>query len=248
MKHSSKYGTLYYHDTPWNFNALQAKSLEIDSVDSTIENTEKLLNEFCEEKAKEGYKLIASRISVTQKDLKKAYFSLGFITVEHTLEVACFNLNTEKINSIANRFPVIIEDYTQDDISELENISQEAFSFGRFFEDPFIDLSIAQKRNKFWIKDLISQKATIKVIKKKNIAVGFMAYKRQNNRVDLILGGVTENYRHLAYGFWANVLSSLENTNEVHTLISSSNIPILNLYSYFEFEFGNPQFGFHKHL
>lgn len=75
-----------------------------------------------------------------------------------------------------------------------------------------------------------------------------MAYRVTDKRATLILGGLKEKYRHLAYGFWANILLYIKDVKEVHTLISSSNIDVLNLYSYFGFRFENPQFGFHKHL
>jgi hypothetical protein len=124
----------------------------------------------------------------------------------------------------------------------------EEYKFGRFYEDPFIEPSKATDRSRFWIGDLINQKAIIKVLKKKNIVVGFKAYKVNDKRADLILGGLIEEYIHLAYGFWANILLNIKDVNEIHTLISSSNIDVLNLYSSFGFKFENPQLGFHKHL
>ena len=249
MEYNSKYGKIYYHDTPWNTKSLKGRSLEIDSVEpSIIDTAVNLISEFCIKKSNESYVLVASRISASQIDLKKIYFLCGFITVEHTLEVSTFGLDTEKIKSILNRFPVIVEDYTNDNISEIEDIAAGEFQFGRFYEDPYIEPSKAIDRSRFWIGDLINQKVTIKVLKKKNSIVGFMAYKIKDNRADLILGGIKEQYRHLAYGFWANILLNIKDTNEIHTLISSSNVDVLNLYSYFGFRFVNAQFGFHKHL
>jgi len=248
MEFKSKYGTVYYQDTPWNTKSLKGKSLEIESIESSIDGSINLISEFCIEKYKESYLLIASRIAASQIDLKKIYFLCGFITVEHTLDVSAFGLDSRKVESISNKFPVNVEDYTNEDIIEIENISAGEFKFGRFYEDPFIAPLTATNRSKFWISDLINQKATIKVIKKKNIVVGFMAYKVKGKRADLILGGLKEKYRHLAYGFWANILLNIKDVNEIHTLISSSNIDVLNLYSYFGFRFENPQFGFHKHL
>ena len=248
MEFNSKYGTIYFHDTPWNTKSLKGKSLEIESIESSIEDSVNLISEFCLQKSKESYVLIASRIAATELDLKKIYFLSGFITVEHTLDVSSFGLDLKKIESISNKFPVNIENYTNENIIEIEDISAGEFKFGRFYEDPFIEPLKATERSRFWIGDLINQKATIKVLKKKNIVVGFMAFKVKDKRADLILGGIKEKYRHLAYGFWADILLNINNVNEIHTLISSSNIDVLNLYSYFGFRFTNAQFGFHKHL
>lgn len=248
MEFNSKYGIIYFHETPWNSNSLKGSSLEIESIESDIKDSVNLLSEFCLQKAKESYVLIATRISSSQNYLKKIYFLCGFIVVEHTLDVSSCGRDLKKLETISNKFPVDVKNYTINDIIEIKNISKEEFKFGRFFEDPFIDPLIAKERSRCWIGDLIDQKATIKVLKKKNIVAGFIAYKIKNGRVDLILGGVKKRYRHLAYGFWANILFNLKDLNEIHTLISSSNTDVLNLYSYFGFRFENAQFGLHKHL
>ncbi len=217
-------------------------------IESISDNTLQLISEFCNQKSKEQYILIASRISASLIDLKKVFFQAGFITVEHTLDVSSFGLDFEKLSVIANKFPVIVEDYSANNIAEIEDISAFEFNYGRFHEDPFIHKTIAQNRNKHWISNLINQKASIKVLMKKNVAVGFMAFKIKDNRADLILSAVKENYRHLSYGFLANVFLGLKEVKEIHSLISSSNIDVLNLFIYFGFRFENPRFGFHKHL
>lgn len=248
MEYRSNDGIVYFHDTPWNTIALQGKSLEIDLIEPITENTKNIIFDFCTQKSKESYLLISTRISASLNELKKIYFQCGFITVEHTLDVVSCNLDLEKISNISNKFPVIVEDYSIDNITEIEDISELEFNYGRFYEDPYIHPTISKTRNKNWIADLINQQSTIKVLKKKNVVVGFMAYKVQDDKVKLILGGVKENYRYLAYGFWANILLSLKDVKEIKTLISSSNTDVLNLYSFFGFRFENPQFGLQKHL
>jgi hypothetical protein len=248
VEYKSKLGIVHYHDTPWNSKVLKGNSLEIDSIESDSENLIEIITEFCIHKAEQRYVLIASRISASLIDLKKAYFGSGFLTVEHTLDVLIFGLDLEKLSFIANKFPVIVEDYDEIDIVEIEVMAEFGFNHGRFYEDPFIQVDAARNRNRNWIKDLISQNASIKVLKKKNNIVGFMAYIIHDDKANLVLGAVKEDFRHLSYGFWANVLLDLKDVKEIHTLISSSNTDILNLYSYFGFRFKNPQFGFHKHL
>jgi hypothetical protein len=245
---NSKYGKIYFHDTSWNIKSLKSKSLEIESIESHIEDSVNLISEFCLHKAKESYVLISSRIAASQNDLKKIFFLSGFITVEHTLDVSSYGLDLKRIENILNKYPVNIDNYTKNYKTEIENISKVEFKFGRFHEDPFIEPFIASERSRLWIGDLINQKVTIKVLKKNNIVVGFIAYKIKNKRANLILGGIIEKYRHLAYGFWATILFNLKDLNEIHTMISSSNIDVLNLYSHFGFRFRNAQFGFHKYL
>lgn len=241
-------GKIIYQETPWNDKSLNGKSLEILSIDCLEDFLVNLINEFCSQKAKEYYVLISYRISATASDLKMALFLDGFITVEHTLDVISFGLDYNKIEKIAIKFPVEVDILKSDEVIEVEFLAENIFSFGRFYEDPFINRVEASNRSKNWISDLIKQEAKIKVLKKRGVVVGFMAYKISNNKVDLILGGVKANFRHLAYGFWANILLEFRGMSEIKTVISSTNIDVLNLYSYFGFKFTNPRLGMHKHL
>jgi hypothetical protein len=248
MKFVSKNGIIHFHDTPWDTKVLNGKTLEVDSIEASNDNAKNTITQFCNLKSKESYVLISIRILASSMGLKKALLQSGFITVEHTLNVSTHGLDLNKIQHISNRFPVMVGDYTTNDIGEIENISELEFNFGRFFEDPFIHRKVAQKRNKNWLRNLLNQGAIIKVLKKGDRVVGFMAYKIMDDRADLILGGVRRSYSHLAYGFWANILLNLKEVKGIHTLISSSNIDILNLYNYFGLRFEKPQIGFHKHL
>ena len=248
MEYVSKYGIVHFHDTPWNSKSLLGKSLEIDSIESSTNNLMDTVLEFCKQKSNESYILVASRISASLINLKKVYYDCGFVAVEHIMNasVGCLDLN--KTTSLLNKFHVDVDDYTSDNIREIEEIVALEFNFGRFHEDPYVNPIIAKNRNRNWIKNIITQESTIKVLKKNNTIVGFIAYKIKDSRAELILGGVKEKYRHLAYGFCANILLGLGDVKEINALISSSNIDIINLYSYFGFKFSNPRIGFHKHL
>ena len=97
MVFKSKYGIVYFHDTPWNDKSINGKSLEIKSIDSKRKDSVNLINEFCAQKDRESYKLIASRINASRVDLKKTYFLCGFVNVEHTLDVFSSGLDFKKV-------------------------------------------------------------------------------------------------------------------------------------------------------
>ena len=246
MEFSCCFGIIKFHETPWNLKSLNAKSLEIDFIESN-NNSEQLLRDFCEHKEKESYKLISVRVLASDNLLKKNFLLNGFNIVEHTLDVYTNGLDFKKLTDLSKLIPLSVDDYNESDIIHVRDISEHNFKFGRFYEDPFIDSLISTKRSFNWIDDLINQNVTIKVVKKKNIVVGFLAYEVHQNKAELILGGVKENYRHLSYSFWSKVLLNIESSS-INTRISSSNIDVLNLYSFLGFKFTNPQFGFHKHL
>ena len=55
MEFKSKNGIVYYQDTPWNDKSIDGKSLEIESIASSREDSVNLINEFCTQKKKESY-------------------------------------------------------------------------------------------------------------------------------------------------------------------------------------------------
>lgn len=247
-KYEHKYGIIEYHDTPWNSRVIGGDSLEIDSVMPEEGYGALLLEDFSSFMAKEGYRLFSVRIDANEQGLKKMYAEAGFHVVEHTLEAVSNRLDTGRLALFADRFPVAIEDYCEDDITQLKEIARSEFRFGRFFEDPFIDAEMAQRRNDLWIEDLVRQGATIKVSRKEGRVIGFIAYFLRDGKVNLVLGGVRSEFRFFAYSFWTRVLLSLKDFSEIRTLISSSNLNVINLYSNLGFRFDNPQFGLHKHI
>jgi hypothetical protein len=243
-----KYGVVKFVETPWNTRNLGLESLDITHVDADDFNGAALLDTFCESKKNEGYKLITIRIDSLDKSKKKYLYLSGFICVEHTLDVNLFNPNKDNLINLVQRFPMDLVDFSTNDLEKIKNMSGEVFRFGRFFEDPIIEEILATQRQKKWIEDLVKDKAVIRILKRKDDYVGMMAYTYSKEITILNLGGLKREFRHLAYGFWARILLDLSDVRCIHTTISSSNTDIINLYSYFGFQFSNPKYGYHKYL
>jgi hypothetical protein len=64
----------------------------------------------------------------------------------------------------------------------------------------------------------------------------------------LVLTGVKRSHALLGVSLWAQVLrlNRLRGVCETQTLISAANLPIVNLYRRFEFQFEELLLGFHK--
>jgi hypothetical protein len=75
-----------------------------------------------------------------------------------------------------------------------------------------------------------------------------MAFKNKDGVVNLELGGVDSKYSYLAYSFWYRVFEYLKMQNmiSVNAMISSHNIGIINLYSFFDFKFTHSYIGYRK--
>ena len=249
MEYSSCFGLVKYHLTPWNSRAVLGQTLEIDGFDfDGLENGIALIRAFSDEKEKAGFSFFVTRVVASDKIKKQILQDCGFYIVEHTLDAVYDLVDSFKFQSIVDRFPVDVSDFQDSYADEISEIAYSQFKFGRFSEDPYISDNQAQNRNKYWVQDLISLSIPIKIVKKKSKVVGFIAYRIDQGIVELILGAVLDEYRHLSYSFWATVINQVFNNKSVVTRISSSNIDVLNLYSYFGFRLQNPQFGFHKQL
>lgn len=241
-------GEIGFYDTPWNSRVIGGNTLEIKYLNYTGESGFELLDDFCRIKREEGYKLLAARIPGTSMELKRAYLESGFRIVEHTLDVTSTKLDIERLEAFAKRFPVDLDYFRPEDITQIQEIAGSVFRYGRFFEDPFIEFKTAQERNRLWIQNLIEQGAKIAISRKENVVIGFIAYLVENQKVNLVLGGVRSEYRLFSYSFWSKVLLTLKSYSEIWGLLSSNNINTINLYVNLGFRFTNPQFGFHMHF
>jgi len=181
--------------------------------------------------------------------LKKVLMEMDYKNVETSLFVV------KHLNNIIIKESLLLNKIELDyfnsniEITRLKEILRNNFKYGRFFEDTSIPLDIAQQRNENWIEDLAKAEKII-IGSSKSKIFGFMAFHEEDEEIELILGGVDESYAHYAYAFWSSfflMLKQNKNDRVVNTIISASNIGVMNLYSQFGFNFKETYLGFHKH-
>ena len=241
-------GFVSFIKTPWDSKVLKTNSISILQIKSPSGNYQSLLLNFRSFCIEQNIGFVSVRIPSINNQMKSALQNTGFRIVEHTLDVTKKGLDLKKLEDLQNRIPIVTSDKVEDYLEDIRNIAANSFHYGRFFEDPFITKDAAALRNKNWINDLIHQKAEFNILTKKNTAIGFLSWQRSlDNDIRLLFGGVLESYQHLSYPFWADVLLKLNPIRSLTTTISSSNTAVMNLYSYFGFNFVNPQFGLHWH-
>ena len=133
------------------------------------------------------------------------------------------------------------------DLEEIRLIAKNSFNYSRFHEDFNIAREASEMRYYYWIDDLVRQGKEIYICKLKNEIVGFHIQEIVENKARMILTGCKKGKEVLALSLWQEVLHNLK-LREIkcaETLISASNIGVLNLYIYFRFKVVRTLFGMH---
>ena len=246
-KYNLNSAIILYRESYWDERALGIASLDIISIEVEDKRDFILLVENFLKYLNNKYKFVSYRMTTQDSVLKKELIENGFILVEQSYIVECLNPQIQ-FNSVLKMDVGYLVDSVED-IEQVIKISKEDFHFGRFFEDPFIENSVAQTRNEYWIHDMIDD-PTCKILlaKKNNSVIGFMAFKMSENKVELLLGGLTSKYAHLSYSFWSYMFKVYFRNKLIKTTISCSNIGVVNLYKKFGFYISKHMLGFHLHI
>lgn len=236
-----------FDDTEWNSRALGYKTNEIYTIGfDSILNGENIFAQFENYCDINKIKYTSLRIKPDSKDKKRVLELFGYVNVETSILVEN-NLKNIQYNRVLDKFKFVLREFTTSDIDSVKSIASTQFNHGRFFEDPMIPEEVAKLRNSNWIDDL-SKKSNILVGEKDGVVFGFMAFKSKENITNLELGGVDSKYSHLAYSFWYRIFEYLKDKEiiSVNAMISSHNLNVINLYSYFDFKFTNSYIGYRK--
>lgn len=240
-----------YRLTPWDSKVFGIKTAEIFTDDkySDKDNFYSDLLSLEKEMVDCGVEFVYTRIDGNNLYLRKILQDNGYYFAESSLNILIPNIQ----RYIYKKLPKIT--FTFADISEIEQIkaiARDSFDFGRFHEDPNISIEKSKQRYYNWIDDLVIQKADINVARVNEKIVGFCIQKNnvENSYSELILGGCSRGFEVYALSLWNEIFEYNKNIGmrRVKTVVSSSNIGILNLYSYFNFRVEKSLFGFHKFL
>jgi glycosyltransferase involved in cell wall biosynthesis len=240
---------LLFEKTDWNSKVFNNETNEIyeicvDSLESGIQLIDKF-DLYCKEN---NVVYTSLRIQPTDSLIKQVLEASNYINIESSLLVSN-NLKTLKENKILEKFNFILREATDNDIDTIKDISSNNFNHGRFFEDPKISKDLAKSRNSNWIDDL-KKKSNLFVGEIDGVVFSFMAFKIDDttNTCNLELGGVNSKYAHLSYSFWYRIFQFLKHKDLITTtaLISSNNLPVINLYSFFDFKFLHSYIGYRK--
>lgn len=233
---------LSYINTPWNEKSLGLKSNEIIDADYNYD-FDIVLESFEQECLKE--KIDLSVFRTVNKNLITHLEKRGYAKTEISLEVF---KSFRKVNKFVTKNKIDILKKAKHFNKEIKEFAYQDFHFGRFQEDYRISEEKSRKRNELWIDDLNEDASSHCLVGLcKGNFVGFMYYKIIDDHVNLILGGVKNNFAHLVQEFWKEVINQLILHRSISTVISAANPQIINLYSNLGFTFKKSLIGLHKH-
>jgi hypothetical protein len=239
---------ILFRPTPWDtkvfgFNTNELKRFQYEDSDLLVRLLE-LLDVY---NRRNNIRFIYIRIDANDKVLKKQLQEFGFYYAETTLYLTKKDLQqSEFCLKTKCNLPLITPG--EDDFIQIKEIAKNDFSYGRFHEDPYIDTVKARNRYVNWIDEMIKENKEFLVHKRNNTVAGFHVQSIFADICDMILTGTRKELSMISYYFWATVLEDLRRRGirEVGTMISASNVQIVNLYSFFDFRFEKSLVGFHK--
>lgn len=249
-----------FTETPWESRNLGVKSFTLNNDQLNIITQQLLIDEMAALQFKFGKQFIFARLPKSHLHLATYLQHCEFYLVEGSVcPVIQFNKSTLLQDFIANRTQFIPERFRERDINfitldnresrpseTLKSIARESFNSGRFHADFNCSESLANRRLELWINDLLNNhKVTFDIIEVDGEIAGFMARKENH----LILAGFS--HKHVGFGLgqylWLGSLYRMQDDGcrYAKTLVSTNNIPSLNLHARLGFKFRNPQYAFH---
>ncbi|MHC5060956.1 MAG: GNAT family protein [Planctomycetota bacterium] len=245
---------------PWETRNLGLQSFHVSDIfvrQSDVSILQEAINKKIEEY---GRIFVQARVSTNDSLAIATLEQNGFYFVEMVL-VPYTNLKTNKVlkHFIDNRDAfvpdrsgreewkmVVVDKADTPVIRRIKDIAVESFIDDRFHRDWQCDKETASRRFSYWVDDLAADNETAFIIITHNgKPKGFMVRTFDN----LILAGLSRKSVGKGIGkfFWLSALEDMLNagSSDIHTLISVSNIPVLNLYAGLGFKFKEPAVTLH---
>jgi hypothetical protein len=180
--------------------------------------------------------------------VKQVVHKAGFYFAEASYQAHHYKLqSSDHLDRLIRPGPVL-ELSTKADHQTLRVILANDFEHGRIHEDPFVEANLASLRYQNWLTDLLAQQDEVYSYRLKGELIGLHIQRCEGDKVHMILTGVKRSHALLGVSLWAEVMhiNRLRGMRQAHTLISAANIPIVNLYRRFEFQFDKMLLGFHR--
>ena len=240
---------LIYRHTPWDKKSFDMETREILSVKyESEEELNQLITAF--EETLESDTLIYFRQDSNDQTAKKVLISKGYYIVEASLLIKLTKVQKIDFSKIYRNNLEIDDKIDENDIKQLQEIAYNSFDYSRFHEDPFLDIEKCRKRYANWILDLVEQGKKVFVHRQDGEVISFQFYTLENNKAELILGGSKRGYGMMTLYFFSTVMTALQQqgVKKMETMISASNLGILNTYITFGYTVQTSFFDYHKIL
>jgi len=243
--------TLECRRTPWDERVFGHPCAEITRLDVAAGADDKavtsLLARFDAWAAEEGVRFAYGRFTPSTQE-KRTLHQSGFYFAEASYRIRHTRIQSTEAFDRLIRLGPVLEPAREEDYPALQDILAEDFLHGRIHEDPWVSREDASQRYRLWLLDLVAQRHEVLTYRLKGEVIGLHVQRTMDTVADLVLTGVKRSHALLGVPLWAEALrlNRLQGIREAHTLISAANVPILNLYRRFDFQFEALLLGFHK--
>lgn len=240
-------------DCYWEKANLGSKTAEIEIEQNDVFDSNTIID------IEQQYEYVVIKVP-----MKMAGYNFGLTKLGYTMtEVQCrlskeyrdFDFEDRLIQRIMPHISFSkIEDKESFD-ALVKRITPGMFSTDRISLDPYYGLETAAQRYKNWMTSAFSGgTAQFLSLKYDNNEVGFSMYKQDRDLVEMILGGIFEEYQSRGIGIMTPTRHLLyakqtgEPLKKVSTAISSNNSPVWKIYNHFNFKIDNLFYVYIKHI
>jgi L-amino acid N-acyltransferase YncA len=241
--------TLEFRDAPWDQRTLGFPCLEITALHGADDaELASLLASFDAEAARRDAGFAYTRVSADARAQRRALTEAGFYYAESSFRMAHTQVQKSADLDRWLRRGALLRPAVPSDHEAMASILETAFEHGRFHEDLYIPRDVAGLRYRRWLGDLVHQQAELYAYVVGDDVIGLHVQTRHDDVADLILTGVKTSHALMGVPLWAEVMRLIrtQEIREARTLISAANVPIVNLYSRFNFTFQALLSGYHK--
>ncbi|OBY77881.1 hypothetical protein BBG47_19375 [Paenibacillus sp. KS1] len=235
---------LMWRLTPWDKRAFGINTSELLDIQYT-NKLDELFTVVDQYNQEHNIKLSFFRHDANDRLLKKHAIERGFQLTECTLTAVHNNISKVPKSPLKLTFSQAQNEH----LSDIQTIAGDSFRHGRFHEDPFVPLGLAQLRYEYWIKDLLTA-SNMYIFHIKDRVGGFFTYNIKDDYIEMPISGLSQDALRLGGFLWSSMIHFIhekEHISKMKNVISAANVDVLNLYTKLGFNITYPVFGYHKY-
>lgn len=241
-------------DCYWEKENLNKRVVEI-SIDANDEFARDLLEGFTN-----GYDYVCVKVPIGKMDFNFGLANMGYTMIECQYKISKlyndFNPDDRLIKRLIPKFNFKTVVSKEDFKVLTDKMTLGMFSTDRIALDPHFGLEDSYRRYKNWMTTEFENRTSEFLLTCLNEnPIGYCMYKKENDTVDGLLGGIFEEYQDSGYGLITPLQLFLYAYTDdefcfkkMITSISSNNAPVVELYNYLNFKLTDTTYVFVKHL
>lgn len=241
-------------DCYWEKENLNKNVVEIN-IDTNDEFDQDLL-----EDSTKDYDYACIKVPVGKTDFNFGLTNMGYVMIECQYKISKLYRNFNPDDRLIKQLipQIQFKKITSGEGFKVltDKMTLGMFSTDRIALDPHFGLKDSFKRYKNWTtSEFKNQTSEFLLTCLNEEPIGYCMYKKENDAVDGLLGGLFEEYQDSGYGLITPLQLFMYAYKDdefcfkkMKTSISSNNTPVVELYNYLNFKLTDTTYVFVKHL